>query len=135
MLGATSESITIAVSQAGGLGSFAAADVLAVHADGRFSLAARLWLQPFDQGVSQTFELLTRPSDIEGIDEITIKLVRLSGPRPVWERGNAVFIHDLRQQFIFWRTIDETMTDHYHQRTREKLGLPMPAAGQQGDDA
>jgi hypothetical protein len=105
------------------VGAFAAADVSIDHHDARFILAARVWLQPFDQGVSQTFTLRTEPSDIEGIDRVILAMHRLSGPPHVWQRGNAVFVNELRKQFIFWRTIDPDAVEHYHQLSARRFAL------------
>lgn len=107
------------------VGSFAADDVTIERENGKFVLKASVWLQPFDQGVSQTFELRTRPSDIEGIDEVTLAMRRQSGPPVIWQRSNKVFINDIRQQFIFWRTIDEDMMDHYRDMTVRRFGLKL----------
>ena len=105
------------------VGSFAADQVRVDHTDGRFVLSAMVWLQPFDQGVCQTFQLQTVPSDIEGIDEIRICMNRLAGSPAIWQRSTNTFIEEVRQQFIFWRTIDEDSIDHYHQRTLERFAL------------
>ena len=105
------------------VGSFAADDIHVEHRDGRFQLSSTIWLQPFDQGVSQSFALYTSPSDIEGIDEVHIQMKRHSGPPVIWQRSNKVFINDIRQQFIFWRTIPEEMMDHYHQVTAKRFAL------------
>lgn len=105
------------------VGAFAAADVQVEHEAGRFIVRAKIWLQPFDQGVSQTFSLSTLPSDIEGIDRVMLVMERLSGPPAVWRRGNAIFVHELRQQFIFWRTIDQEAGEHYHKMSAERFQL------------
>jgi hypothetical protein len=104
-------------------GSFAAGDVEIEHRDGRFILRTRIWLQPFDQGVSQRFELATETSDIEGVDRVLLRMERLSGPPAVWRRGNVVFVDDLRRQFLFFRTIDADAADHYYQRSVEMFGF------------
>jgi hypothetical protein len=111
------------------VGSFAADRVKVEHADGRFALSAVVWLQPFDQGVSQTFALHTRPSDIEGIDEVHVEMRRLSGSPAIWRRSSKVFIYDLRNQFILWRTIPDDAAEQYHEMTAKRFGLPEPAQG------
>ncbi len=104
-------------------GSFAAGDVEIEHREGRFVLRTRIWLQPFDQGVSQRFELATETSDIEGVDRVLLRMERLSGPPAVWRRGNVVFVDDLRRQFLFFRTIDADAAEHYYQRSVEMFGF------------
>lgn len=95
-------------------------------AEGRFDIRAMVWLQPFDQGVSQTFALRTDPSDIPGIERVHVEMVRLSGSPAIWRRSSRVFIHDLRSQFILWRTIPDEAADHYYKLTTERF---MPAKG------
>ncbi len=105
------------------VGLFAADNVHVRHEESRFILTATLWLQPFDQGVSQSFTLWTRPSAIEGIDQVHVDMGRLSGSPAIWRRSARVFIHDLRNQFILWRTIPDEATEHYHQLTSARFGL------------
>ena len=72
-------------------------------------LRATIWLQPFDQGISQDFTLVARPSDIEEVCGIHVELTRRSGPPTAWERAYRVFLGDMRLQFLLWRTLpDET---------------------------
>ena len=105
------------------VGHFAADQVEVEHGEGRFTLRAMVWLQPFDQGVSQTFALRTEPSDIEGIDEVHVEMRRQSGSPAIWRRSSKVFINDLRNQFILWRTIPDDAAEHYHEMTAERFGL------------
>ncbi len=106
------------------VGSFAADEVVVERVGDSYVLRARTWLQPFDQGVSQTFALRTEPSDIDGIDQVHLRLERLTGSPAIWQRSAKVFVNDLRQQFIFWRTIDEKMMEHYRELTLRRFGGP-----------
>jgi hypothetical protein len=118
------------------VGSFAADDIRIDREGDRFSLSATVWLQPFDQGICQTFELQTIPGDIEGIDEVRVVMRRQAGPPVIWRRSSSVFVDDIREQFIFWRTIDEEMADHYHDRTVKRFRLDEVEAGEEtGDEA
>ena len=117
------------------VGSFAADEVRVEYSDERFSLRAKVWLQPFDQGVCQEFVLETLPSDIEGIDEVSIQMHRTAGPPVIWRRSCNVFIEDIRQQFIFWRTIDEDAVEHYHDNTVRRFGLATDAGEPSGEAA
>jgi hypothetical protein len=105
------------------VGNFAASDVTVAHEGGRFSLSARVWLQPFDQGVSQAFTLRTHPSRIEGIDEVYVEMRRLTGSPAIWRRSTRVFVHDLRKQFILWRTIPDDAVEHYYHLTATRFDL------------
>jgi hypothetical protein len=108
------------------IGLFAADRVEVLYADGRFTINAMVWLQPFDQGVSQTFTLRTEPSAIEGIDRVHVDMTRLSGSPAIWRRSSKVFVHDLRAQFILWRTIPDEASEHYYRLT---TGRFMPEKG------
>ncbi|MCC7517736.1 MAG: FtsX-like permease family protein [Verrucomicrobiae bacterium] len=76
-------------------------------------LSAAIWLQPFDQGISQGFELTARPSEIEEVCEIHVELTRRSGPPTAWERAYRVFLGDMRLQFLLWRTLPDDVRNHY----------------------
>jgi hypothetical protein len=78
---------------------------------------ATVALAPFDLGVNQRFALLSQPSDIEGIDEVRIFICRLSGAPSDWQRGNRVFINDLRKQLLIWRSLPAEVMDKYRAKT------------------
>jgi len=80
---------------------------------GMLGLRARVWLQPFDEGVSQRFELTARPSTIEEVCDIYLQIERLSGPPLSWRRSNVGFLNRLRQQFLLWRTLDDDVMALY----------------------
>ncbi len=103
------------------IGLFAADKVEVNHAGGRFAIEATVWLQPFDQGVSQRFRLRTEPGAIPGIDRVRVEMTRLSGSPAIWQRSAKVFIHDLRNQFILWRTIPDDAAEHYYQMTAARF--------------
>ncbi|NBB95598.1 MAG: hypothetical protein GVY16_07635 [Planctomycetes bacterium] len=76
-------------------------------------------LAPFDLGVNQRFALLSQPSDIEGIDEVRIMIVRTSGTSGDWQRSNRLFINDLRKQLLIWRSLPTEVMEKYRERTLE----------------
>ncbi|MFP3937288.1 MAG: FtsX-like permease family protein [Phycisphaerae bacterium] len=78
---------------------------------------ATVALAPFDLGVNQDFALLSRPSEIEGIDEVRILIYRRSGAHGDWRRANRVFINDLRKQLLIWRSLPENVIERYRQQT------------------
>lgn len=106
-----------------GLGRFAAKDVAIGGSADRSQLVLRseLALAPFDLGVTQIFALRSTPSEIEGVDEVTIETRRLSGSRNDWKRANHVFIHQLRRQFLLWRTLPDERVEDYRRQTLEEL--------------
>jgi hypothetical protein len=103
------------------VGLFAADKVEVHHAGGRFAINAMVWLQPFDQGVSQSFTLRTEPGAIPGIDRVRVEMTRLSGSPAIWRRSARGFIHDLRNQFILWRTIPDEASEHYYRLTTTRF--------------
>jgi hypothetical protein len=111
-----------------GLGAFMAREArLVKHTDGSLGLAARLALAPFDLGVTQLFELRSAPSEIKGIDEVNIRLTRLSGQPKDWERLNKVLLDDLRTQFLLWRSLPGATMELYRHRTLATLNEAAPA--------
>ncbi|MDT8391932.1 MAG: FtsX-like permease family protein [Lentisphaeria bacterium] len=103
------------------LGCFAAADVRV--SGGKESeppgIRARISLAPFDLGVMQAFSIASRPSEIEDIDEVVVNLKRVSGTRGAWLRGNRVFIDNLREQFLLWRSLPVGTVAHYRSVFKE----------------
>jgi hypothetical protein len=106
-----------------GLGQFMTSNVqLVKDVDESLGLDAQLALAPFDLGVSQTFALRSAASEIPGIDEVRVILKRLSGQPKDWRRLNKVFLDDLRQQFLIWRSIPHETMELYRERTLTAFG-------------
>jgi hypothetical protein len=106
-----------------GLGVFMARDAQLVRGEGNaLGLTATLALAPFDLGVTQSFELTSAPSEIAGIDEVAIKINRLSGQPKDWARLNKVLLDDLRRQFLIWRALPNETMEIYRQRTLTAFG-------------
>ena len=97
------------------VGAFAADNIVLVkeEAHGMASLRATIWLQPFDQGISQKFEITARPSDIPEVCDVHLHIERLSGPPSAWRRSNTLFLEDMRSQFLLWRTLAADVREHY----------------------
>ena len=113
------------------VGRFAAGEAAVCKDEehGNAALGATIWLQPFDQGVSQRFHLRAAPSDIEEVCEVIVRIERISGPPATWKRSNRVFLEDIRSQFLLWRTQDEETMDHYLDEAGElekALGILSP---------
>ncbi len=83
-----------------------------------YHLAMRVWLAPFDMGVSQDVDILLMPSADEGLYELQLKLVRQSGEISAWKRVNRGFMSDLRRQLLLWRTIKQSGQQEYILRGR-----------------
>lgn len=107
------------------LGSFAASETSLFKDSSKGSdslgINSRISLAPFDLGVSQKFTLSSRPSEIEGIDEVLVDIERLSGTEGAWLRGNREFISDLRNQFLFWRNLPVETVEHYRSESKRHM--------------
>ena len=68
-------------------------------------LKARLWLAPFDQGLSQHLEIRVEAERDTRFCNINLRIERLSGDGAAWIRGNRIFINELRKQFLVWRAL------------------------------
>jgi hypothetical protein len=96
-------------------------DVAKIAADENtevYHLAMRVWLAPFDMGVSQDVDIFLMPSDEPGLYELQLKLVRQSGEIAAWKRVNRGFMSDLRRQLLLWRTIKPVGQQEYILRGR-----------------
>ncbi len=78
-----------------------------------YRLAGRIWLAPFDLGVSQMISLDTTPTDLEDVYEVHLTLTRISGDVSNWKRVNRRFLNVVRKQFLIWRTLTETQRERY----------------------
>ncbi len=66
---------------------------------------ARVWLAPFDQGVSQTVRLIPMPDVDQRFFTFRAAIQRLSGNESTWWRANRIFVDSLRKQFLIWRNL------------------------------
>ena len=74
-------------------------------------LEVRVWLKPFDLGVSQLLqiELATDPDTHEYIAQMI--LTRLTGTLDAWLRLNGPFVAAIRRRFLHWRAISPEQKD------------------------
>ncbi len=92
-----------------------------------YRLSGRIWLAPFDLGVSQMISLDTTPTDLEDVYEVHLTLTRVSGDVSNWKRVNRRFLNVIRKQFLIWRTL----TDLERERYLEIAGTPVaPSASE-----
>jgi len=78
-----------------------------------YRLTGRVWLAPFDLGVSQDIALDTKPTDLEDIYAVDITLTRVSGDVSNWKRVNRRFLNVVRKQFLIWRTLTAEERERY----------------------
>ena len=78
-----------------------------------YQLTGKVWLAPFDLGVSQSIALDTAPTDLQDVYEVHLNLTRLSGDVSNWKRVNRRFLNVLRKQFLIWRTLTAGERERY----------------------
>ncbi|MFC1582058.1 FtsX-like permease family protein [Planctomycetota bacterium] len=88
-----------------------------------FSIKMRIWIAPFDMGVSQMTELLFSPTEDSGIMKIVVDIDRVAGEHKAWVRLNKGFLSELRKQFLIWRTISPVIKTDYTEQGREMLAV------------
>ena len=92
-------------------------------ADGAYipELKVRIWLKPFDLGVSQDveIELGTDPDTREYIARMTI--TRVTGTLDSWYRLNRPFVAAVRRQFLHWRAVGEAQKTELFAEARSLL--------------
>ncbi len=81
----------------------------------------RMWLAPYDLGVSQDFMLECRPTGDREIYEIHIRLNRLAGDITSWKKTNSLFMAGIRKQFLIWRTVPQGEKVAYGERAEKIL--------------
>lgn len=81
----------------------------------------RMWLAPYDLGVSQDFELACIPTEDEEIFAIEIRLTRLAGDITSWKKTNSLFLSSIRKQFLIWRTVPQGEKAAYADRGEEAI--------------
>jgi hypothetical protein len=94
-------------------GCFTAAEAVLQADAQRYAVTAKVWLAPFDLGISQRFTMVAVPTDVKAIYSIHITLDLLSGQRSNWRRANVAFLKELRLQFLVWRTLTPETMDQY----------------------
>ncbi len=83
-------------------------------------LSVRVWLAPYDFGVSQDMLFQVREG---GGDESSARLTitRLSGDEASWRRVNARFLKGVRKQFLIWRALGEPARLRYQRQAKKML--------------
>ena len=97
-----------------------------------YRLSMRVWLAPFDMGVSQDSDIILLPAKEPGLYELQLRLVRQSGEIAAWKRVNRQFIGDLRKQLLVWRTVSREGQQEYILKGRAHINgqqIPTEAPG------
>ena len=105
-------------------------------ADGAYipELKVRVWLKPFDLGVSQDveIELGTDPETREYIAKMTI--TRITGTLESWHRLNKPFVTAVRHQFLHWRAVGDTQKSILFAKARALFALLIQYKYESKDD-
>ncbi len=86
------------------------------HGEG-FRLTLKVWLAPYDLGVSQLVDLRTMPTGEYRIYELELRLHRQAGDTSSWQKTNWLFVNIIRKQFLIWRTVPVEQKEAYARRT------------------
>ncbi len=107
------------------LGSFAASNIRITHGESDltdgYMLSVNLTLAPFDLGVAEELDMYSAPSEIEGVDVVTVNIIRKDGSKGAWLRGNRRFVDEVRNQFLLWRSLPVETVMHYRNLAEQKL--------------
>ena len=114
----------------GSLGRFVSGDVRfasdPLPAGTGYGIALRMWLAPYDLGISQDVQMNAVPTGEHDIYRIEVRIRRLSGDVNSWQRVNRGFLNDLRKLFLVWKTMPpETKTDYARQGEAELKTSPV----------
>jgi hypothetical protein len=81
-----------------------------------YEIALRVWLAPYDLGISQDVLMRAIPTGEHDIYRIEVRIHRLSGDVNSWQRVNRGFLNDIRKLFLIWKTMPpETKADYTNQ--------------------
>ena len=84
-----------------------------VEGKNEYITKTKIWLSPFDLGVSQEMKIIMKPMGKYDFYTIDIELLRTSGEATDWKRLNRRFIDGIRKQFLVWRTISLDIKKDY----------------------
>jgi len=91
-------------------------------------LTVRVWLAPFDLGVSQDIALKIVPTELDGVYSVELHIERVSGDVSNWKRINRRFLNVIRKQFLIWRTLNEMERQRYLAMEATPVVNEVPAA-------
>jgi hypothetical protein len=89
-------------------------------------VSLRMWLAPYDLGVSQQFRLDCDPTEDGDIFAIVLRLDRLAGDITSWKKTNTLFLAGIRKQFLIWRTVPQAEKVAYADRAERILNGEEP---------
>ncbi len=96
------------------------------HGRRAYTLHLRVWLAPFDLGISQDVEMRAVPTGDRDVYQIRMDIHRISGEMNAWARVNRRFLDALRKQFLVWRTISPEGKEEYSREALAALESAVP---------
>ena len=95
-----------------GVGRFIAEGVAFEPEGDPHTMLGRIWMAPYDLGVSQNVCLRSRLAEESStttgpVCVLELELTRVTGEPRSWRKTNFVFLDGLRKQFLRWRTVGE----------------------------
>ena len=118
----------------GTVGDLHTADVRVAREGEKYAVKFKLWLPPFDLGVSEEVDLTFSPTDTERIWAIQVELRRLSGELFYWQQLNQRFMNQLRKELLIWHTLDDESREEHRQTAKRLLGKPAAAEVADGEE-
>jgi len=89
-----------------------------------YSIDTKVWLAPYDLGVSQDVRFEAQPTGEHNFYALTVTINRVSGDAASWIRVNQGFVNALRKQFLIWRTVAPEDRETFKQKGLRLLGRP-----------
>ena len=87
-----------------------------------YELTFRLWLAPYDLGVSQDVGLTLQPAPgARGMYEVHVTIARVSGEQFHWQRLNRPFFRRLRKQLLIWNALSQQARRDHRRNGRDQL--------------
>ena len=88
-----------------------------------YQIALRVWLAPYDLGISQDVRMHAVSTGEHDIYRIDVRIRRLSGDVTSWQRVNRGFLNDIRKLFLVWKTMPPETKEDYTRQGGEMLAL------------
>ncbi len=109
-----------------GVGGFISDQTALYESRDARGVKTRVWLAPFDVGVSQDVHIEMAPTQDSGSDtqrgrfyQIVVRMQRRAGQPTAWRRSARGFIAELRKQFLLWRALSAERQEVYARQWRE----------------
>jgi hypothetical protein len=93
-------------------------------------LKAKIWLAPFDLGLSQTLTVESEPIDLPGSCALRVVLDLRSGGRSDWRRANQTFLKELRRQVLSWRSLTHDQRERFRAKAGDDDAMKRWASGE-----